>query len=678
LLVVAFWLAIHWPHHSLWYDETLTTWVASGPFERMIRWTTEVDIQVPLHYLVLRGWMGLFGSSEFALHLLSAFCALLAVAGIIALARQLTGNTTAGAVAGLVLGSSPGFLWIAYEVRAYALALALFAWASVVLVRLVGQTSPPDPLSKLWRGGGQHELPHLPAPSPNSERGSKSDKNFPAWTLFNRTHTGEVWLSAAYGLLMLATLYTHYTGLGALAAHVAIIAWIAWRNRSLAVVKRLILAAVIVGVGFAPWLPILLSRGVADRSYFAGTILPDQTLATILSFKWLARDDFKWIGPLAPFVIGGLVVLIVGIALWIGRQQTAFPVVFGLLVTLLPAAMIAVVVYFKPKLAGRYAWPAWIGLDLLMALAVVGLWQTSPPDPLSKLWRGGNPGRAFVTIFFAAILIALPWLSGEIGHPPQSDFRGAFAYIRERWQPGDLLILRDGTLYPAAEYYRSNQPYVGLPAAEMTDATHMLHADEAVSVLAEQSDSIQGVWVLAWQGEVMDPEAVTPGLLETLATREIEQVMFGDVSVDYFRLKRPLSTLQAPQIGPDPLAMLPEGVVLQASSLITPGPLHPGDTIIGHTWWWRRGPVSSDARVSIRLIDSAGQTIGQKDQPPVGWLYFPDRWPANTLILGRYDMQIPANAAGNVSMTAVIYSAANDVTPIVVTIGTVQVNPRQK
>src|SRR5438105_9223595 len=74
LLVVAAWLAIRWPHNSLWYDEALTTWVADGPLERLIRWCTQVDIQVPLHYVVLRGWMALLGNSEFALHLLSAFC----------------------------------------------------------------------------------------------------------------------------------------------------------------------------------------------------------------------------------------------------------------------------------------------------------------------------------------------------------------------------------------------------------------------------------------------------------------------------------------------------------------------------------------------------------------------------------------------------------------------------
>ena len=298
LLAVAGWLAIRWPHHSLWYDETLTTWVASGPWDRLIHWCTQVDIQVPLHYIVLRGWMALLGNSEFALHLLSALSALLAVAGLIALVRRLAGPTAA-VIAGLLLGLSPGFLWIAYEVRAYALALALFAWASVLL----------------------HDLLK---PAASSRR----------------------WLIVAYAGLALAMLYTHYTGIGALAAHAIIVGWTALSRRSWSVVRRMALAALIAGAGFAPWLPVLLSRGSADRSFYAGAILPDQTLGVILSFKWLARDDFKWltpdqaISPLAPLIAGGLIVLIGGVVLWLVIQRHWLPVIYGLCMALLPGQAI--------------------------------------------------------------------------------------------------------------------------------------------------------------------------------------------------------------------------------------------------------------------------------------------------------------------------------------------------
>ncbi len=626
LLLITGWLAVHWPHQSLWYDEALTTWVATGPWERLINWCTQVDIQVPLHYIVLRGWTGLLGNSEFALHLLSALCGLLAVSGLMALTRRLIGARTvptAPVVAGLLLGLSAGFLWVAYEVRAYALALALYAWASVLLYDLLTAARPRR------------------------------------------------WVFVAYSLLMLGVLYTHYTGIGALAAHIAIVGWTAYTRRSVQILRRMAVAGLIMVVGFAPWLPILLSRGSADRSYYAGSILPDQTLGVILSFKWLSRDDFRWlmpdktISPLTPLVAGGMLLLITGIAAWLAahRHTNILPIIYGLCIALLPGLMIAAVVYFKPKLAGRYDWPSWIGLDLLIAAGIVSL---------AQLGRGSRvrPLPVLVTV----ALIAVPWLSGQIGHPPNSDFRGAFAYIREHWQPGDLLVLRDGTLFPVADYYHSPLKPLRIPDnVELTDATHVLHAQEVAPVLSEQGDLYHGVWVMSWQGDVMDPEQVIPGLLETMSDHRPASAMFGDVGLDYFALNRPLSSLRAPQLSGKPLMVMPDGLALDSARLVNDPLLAPGGSLVGQTWWWRPGPVNSDARVSIRLYGSDGQLLGQIDQPPAGWVYFPDRWPDNTLILGRYEMQIPANVSGPVTMKLRIYSAADMAHSTEVTVGTAEV-----
>src|SRR5450432_3729926 len=83
------WLALHLPKGSLWYDEALTTYVATDSWQTLIRWCTQVDIQVPFHYVVLRLWSGALGDSEFVLRLLSAVCILLAAAGLLAVGRQL-------------------------------------------------------------------------------------------------------------------------------------------------------------------------------------------------------------------------------------------------------------------------------------------------------------------------------------------------------------------------------------------------------------------------------------------------------------------------------------------------------------------------------------------------------------------------------------------------------------
>src|SRR5260221_8086933 len=227
LLALVAWLAIHWPHGSLWYDEALTTYVATDSWQTLINWCTQVDIQVPFHYIVLRGLTAVAGDSEFTLHLLSALSVLLAVAGMMSVGRQITRSKRVGYAAAILLGAMPGILWLGYEVRAYALGLALYAWATAFLCAMLN-------------------------PAENPLEGRRR------------------WLIVIYALLMLATLYTHYTALAGFAAHLAIIGILAIVRRSRALFGALATIVILVGLGFAPWLPTMLTRGAADRSYYVG------------------------------------------------------------------------------------------------------------------------------------------------------------------------------------------------------------------------------------------------------------------------------------------------------------------------------------------------------------------------------------------------------------------------
>src|SRR5688500_9646779 len=107
LLCITAWLMLHFPHNSLWYDEALTTWVATDSWETLFRWCTQVDIQVPLHYIVLRLWTFAAGNSEFSLRLLSALCVILSAAGLMAATRQAAKNHSAGYAAALILATLP-------------------------------------------------------------------------------------------------------------------------------------------------------------------------------------------------------------------------------------------------------------------------------------------------------------------------------------------------------------------------------------------------------------------------------------------------------------------------------------------------------------------------------------------------------------------------------------------
>lgn len=425
------------------------------------------------------------------------------------------------------------------------------------------------------------------------------------------------------------------------------------------------MCGLIIAAGFAPWLPVLLSRGASDRSYFPGRILPDQTLGVIFSFKWLARDDFMWLTPdqfhnvssLAPLVAVGLALLIAGIVLWIGQKRAVRPIIYGLAIALLPSLMVAIVVYIRPKLAGRYAWPAWIGIDLLLTCGLLAASRIIAPRSSAR-----------VAVIGALVFVTIPWATGQTGHPPDSDFRGAFAYVRDHWHDGDTVILRDGTLFPVAEYYHSPTPYLGLPDSTITDVAHILQAREAVPILTKQSDRVRGIWLLAWQGGVMDPEDVTLGLLETIGVRQLSNLPFGDVTLDYITLTQPLSAIQPPLVNADPLATTPDGLILESASVMA-GAVQPGQPIVVHTWWQREGSGNGETRVSVRLVGPDGKVYAQNDQPPTGWYYYPHQWADHTPILGRYEMSVPADAPRSLTVKLVVYSATGNMVPVEVTIG---------
>jgi mannosyltransferase len=642
LFGLAAWLFIHFPHKSLWYDEALSTYVATDSWATLWRWCTQVDIQVPFHYVLLRLWTGLAGDTEFALRLLSAFSTLLAIAaalkvGLILgrvtlprfppLSKVWTGRwgvrsayTLAYATA-ILLGTMPGLLWIAYEVRAYALGLVLYAWATVFLCIIITDHSRPDRRFKLLIG---------------------------------------------YSLLMLAALYTHYTALAAFAAHITIIFVAALVYRSQSLFRAMVIILVLVGLGFAPWLPTLLTRSAEDRSYFTGDpIPPARSVAVILGFKLLGRDDAP---NVALALIIGYGLLIVAGALLGWRTKRWLAALTGIMIALWPMALVAALVYFRPKLAGRYAWPAWLGFDLLVGLVVTGF---------------GNIRRALAPLALIAFILA-PWLVAERGHPPDSDFRAVFAYICTQGDPNDVIALRDGTLFVTAQYYGRRAPClterhtIHLPAAPMTNVENVLTLPEAQTAMTEiATRRPPSVWVIAWQGDIMDPQALSYGLLDGAGRHTLVARMFGDVRLD--RYEAPQPTLTDPLMLARPVNVTPvaNGPTLQAIRLLTPEVARAGDMIVVQAWWRHGSIPQPDLRVSAQITTTdGGWTYAQVDQPPSGWKYFDDRWKPDLPALGRYELPVgPDVPVGKVAVRLIIYDSAGRWPSVILPVGEVTVGP---
>ncbi|MFN8421667.1 MAG: hypothetical protein U0528_20835 [Anaerolineae bacterium] len=627
LLIIAFgWLIANFPREGLWYDEALTHYVATDSWGTLWAWCTQVDIQVPLHYVALRLWAGLLGDSEFALRLLSVFSVLLASAAMIFIGRKLLGRG-AGYAAGALLLFMPGLLWLAYEVRAYAFGLALYAWATAFLVVLITEKTQSPPSS---RSLFQSLIPHR--------------------------------YVTAYALLMLGALYTHYTALGALASHVAIFLILIVARRSLPLLRTAITAFVLIGIGFAPWLPILLARGATDRSYYSGSIAPDRSITTMLGFQLLGRDDVPAVYPSLILAFAALILLalIVGIV-WKRVRLTALIGFFGVLG---PVAITAALVYFRPKLAGRYAWPAWIAVDLLLLILVM----------LAARWR-----RELGVVATAALLL-IPTLTGERGHPPPSHYREAFAYICANGTPDDVILLRDGTLFVTWEYYGKRPPCeqpryaVGMPMALITNVDQSLtypEAHAALQSLIDQRGEIANVWVLSWQGEIMDPQALSYGLLDS-NTRAETALLFGDVRVDHYRSVRQLISAPTAIPGPNPI---PDAPQVLSTQIFAPQPAKTGDIVVIQAWWKKGINLYPDLRVSVQMTSvDGGWTYAQIDQPPAGWNYYDDRWSADVPALGRYELRIGEDVpAGKVAIRYIIYDALNRWSPIIMNLGEVEV-----
>src|SRR5205823_7335665 len=115
----------------LWLDEALTVNIARLPLSR-IPDALRHDGSPPLYYMVLHGWIGVFGSGDVAVRALSAVFAV-ATLPLIWIAGLRVGGRRAGIAALLLLASSLFAIRFATEARMYSL-LGLLAVAGYLLL----------------------------------------------------------------------------------------------------------------------------------------------------------------------------------------------------------------------------------------------------------------------------------------------------------------------------------------------------------------------------------------------------------------------------------------------------------------------------------------------------------------------------------------------------------------
>lgn len=205
-LIVAVGIALRcWTASSLWLDEALTVDIAALPLHE-IPGALRVDGAPPLYYLLLHGWLRLFGTGDVAARSLSGLCSVLTLPLVWYAGRREAGRA-GGLFALLLLATSPFAVYYATEARMYALVLLLVTAGHLLLQRALERPV----LARL-------------APLP--------------------------FVSAALALTHYWTLYLLFV--------VAVLLVVAWRRHGQPAAARCLAALALGGVVFLPWLPTFL------------------------------------------------------------------------------------------------------------------------------------------------------------------------------------------------------------------------------------------------------------------------------------------------------------------------------------------------------------------------------------------------------------------------------------
>jgi uncharacterized membrane protein len=106
---------------SLWSDEIFSRYYLDlFGLHYVLTDGLSKETNPPTYYLLLRGWIALFGNSEAALRSLSAAASILCVPVTYSLGRELSGKSR-GLAGALLFALCPASLYFAQETRTYAL-----------------------------------------------------------------------------------------------------------------------------------------------------------------------------------------------------------------------------------------------------------------------------------------------------------------------------------------------------------------------------------------------------------------------------------------------------------------------------------------------------------------------------------------------------------------------------
>ena len=384
--------------------------------------------------------------------------------------------------------------------------------------------------------------------------------------------------------------------------------------RALARLTYFTLANAAILLLYSPWLTTAVDRvlnwpkgGVATPPGEAGTLWVRLTLRT-LTFGPL-RD---LPAPLWPWLVVAGVLPLLGMLALARRPQ-------GMTVALWLAAPVALMfglglfsdAFLKFLLVAS---PAWV----LLSVAAARLLP--------------RPDLGYLAVAACATALAAVGLPSYYTSPTVRDnYAGVAAYVAAVAEPATAVVVLDAPGQADVwSYYDPGLPVLALPRQRPPDTATTLAA------LAEATDDRRQVFALYWATDEADPERIVEGWLNRHAFRGLESWQGNVRFVAYSVPSRLTCADLTPPAGFGPVLAL-----MGQCQPRFPQTVPSGQAALVRLRWQATQPIQIRYKVTVQLLDAAGQVVAQHDAEPAGGSRPIDGWLPGEEIDDNHGLPIP-------------------------------------
>jgi len=608
IVLLAFLLRLYrLDHQSLWYDEGFSVYLARLSLGEITAHTAS-DIHPPLYYYLLHLWLGPFGDSEFVLRFFSLLFGLLTIPLIYALGRRLLG-TASGLLAALLLAISPLYLWYSQEARMYTLVTLLCLATSYLLLR-------------------------------GLEEGSKG---------------ALIW--GLYAFLNVLAVYSHFYAFFVLVFQALfLLVWYVVTRKGDTLLAGLLAQGSVV-LACLPWSGFVLRRYAADVSYWRGELAFTEVVRKTLILFSTGHTILESRAQPIAFAYAAMIIFALAlIAFWgrgtAGKWGSPWRLLFLLLYLSIPVVLLFLISYQRPKFHPRYLMLASPAFFLIIAGGIGGLWEKGRVD---KGWQGAL-WVACATISLCFILATSAYSDFNAYFDvkfTKDDFRSAARYIESHIQDNEVVILTSGHLFPVFTYYYDQDNWYPIPDEPTLSTERVLNysvADDLNRILAGK----EGVWLLLWQDEVVDPNGFLTMMLGEEGELQPFEGGFWGLKLHHYALPQEIHFSSQPQIEHPISVNFGDKIEFLGYSVAE----ETDRRGVGVTLYWQGlRELTEDYKVSLRLCDEEGHYWGRVDARPASYWYPTMRWPPGEKLFGKHTIEtLPGTPPGEYRLELGVYT----------------------